>query len=293
MDSTKNNLIGSGFIMLAALLWGSGMAVRKLGIRSMEPLTQNAFRFLAALIFILIVLYFRHTTGKTEIHKLFLKEQIIAGIPIGLVYALGAMFQQMGLVTMTAGETGFLTSLYTILVPLMMRILFHEKVKMQIWVAACFSLMGLYLISDGFNLIAEPGILFILAGTAMYGIQIILIDRKVKDNDPFILVTVELAMGLAVNIIMAMLMGESTTVDIIIVSLPTILYTGVISLGVANLSQFVGQQRANPSIVAILCSFESLFAMLFGIVLLRETFTVRKIAGCSMFFVAVIISQVM
>ena len=84
--------------------------------------------------------------------------------------------------------------------------------------------------------------------------------------------------------------GEPFELNMISKAIIPILYTGVMSLGVANFCQFAGQRKVTPAVAAIVCSFESVCGLLFGILLLNETMTIMKLAWQSslpvLFFIA-------
>ena len=62
-------------------------------------------------------------------------------------------------------------------------------------------------------------------------------------------------------------------------------------MGVAYSLQIVGQKRVAPAAAALLMSLESVFAALFGWLLLHETMTGTEMLGCVLVFSAVVISQ--
>ena len=70
-----------------------------------------------------------------------------------------------------------------------------------------------------------------------------------------------------------------------------IMYAGVFSCGIAYTFQILGQQNTNPTVASILMSFESVFGVLTGIVILGNIPTVREAIGCVIMFTAIIISQ--
>ena len=78
----------------------------------------------------------------------------------------------------------------------------------------------------------------------------------------------------------------------VISALFPIIYTGVLSLGVANLLQFIAQKKANPSIAGIIMSLESVFGAGFAAIILRERMNAPQIAGCGLILLAIITSQI-
>lgn len=286
-----NNLTGTLYIVLAAALWGSSFAVRKIGMQSIGPLMMNACRFFLAFVFMFIVVTIKIYTGKDDRPcSAEIKKQIKAGIIIGVPYAFNVVFQQIGLNTVSAGETGFITSLYTVMVPVIGWLVFKTKVRVINWIAILLSGIGLYLVTNGgvsFNF----GMVMLFIGAICAAVQILLIGKYIDNNDPAILVTVQIGVGTIINLIMAVIMRESFQVHMIQESLWPIVYSGLASVGVANFCQFLGQKKVSPTTTAIACSLESVFGLLFGILLLGETMTIMKLCGCIVIFATVVMVQ--
>ncbi len=284
-------LTGTLLIVAATVLWGSSFAVRKAAMADMGPLMFNALRFFAAFIFMLIIFFLRRKFIEQEkqTDNAF-REQLKAGVIIGLLYAGGSVFQQLGLNLVSAGETGFVTSLYSVMVPVIARVVFKTKIRPVVWVAVVLSGMGLYFVTGG-GITANSGMLILLMCSFCFALQIIVISKFIKSNDALVLVIIQLGMGVLVNLAMAVITSEPFETDMIQGAIFPILYTGIMSLGVANFCQFAGQRRVSPAAAGIICSFESVFGLLFGIILLGETITAMKLAGCMFILIAVLLSQ--
>jgi drug/metabolite transporter (DMT)-like permease len=69
-------------------------------------------------------------------------------------------------------------------------------------------------------------------------------------------------------------------------------YAGFLSMGAAYSLQIIGQKYLEPSAASLIMSLESVFAVLFGWLLLKETMTLWEAIGCALVFAAVILSQV-
>ena len=70
-----------------------------------------------------------------------------------------------------------------------------------------------------------------------------------------------------------------------------LLFAGVVSSGIAYTLQIIGQKKTNPAIASLILSFESVFAVLTGYLILNETLTGREILGCILMFLAIIAAQ--
>ncbi len=289
--STAYRMIGVFLIIAATVLWGSSFAVRKAAMTDIGPLMFNSMRFFAAFVFMLVVFFVRKmfAGGDEQVNTPFGK-QIKAGIIIGMLDGVGTVFQQLGLSLVSAGETGFVTSLYSVMVPVLARILFKTKIRPVVWTAVAFSGIGLYLVTGG-GVTANSGMLILLAGSFCFALQIIAISKFIEGSDALLLVIVQMGVGAAVSLAMAVIAAEPFEINMVYEAAVPILYTGIMSLGVANFCQFAGQRRVSPTVAAIICSFESVFGLLFGIILLGESMTGMKLTGCVFILAAVLLSQ--
>ena len=91
------------------------------------------------------------------------------------------------------------------------------------------------------------------------------------------------------GILMCLFVGPNLE-DILNAAVP-ILYAGIMSCGVAYTLQIIGQKYTRPTIASLIMSLESVFAVLAGIVVLREIPTARETMGCVLMFLAIIIAQ--
>ena len=67
---------------------------------------------------------------------------------------------------------------------------------------------------------------------------------------------------------------------------------GVFSSGVAYTLQILAQKDSNPTVVTILLSLESVFAVIAGAIILKQQMTAREYIGCVIMFAAVILAQI-
>ena len=134
------------------------------------------------------------------------------------------------------------------------------------------------------------GDILILGAAAAFAVQIVLIDNLAQQLDglrlnciQFLVVTVLSALAAAFT--------ESPTWDGIIACALPLLYTGVLSSGVAFTLQILGQQHLPPEPASLIMSLESVFAVLAGWVLLGQTLSPTEALGSALVFAGVLLSQ--
>ena len=293
MRIPKAALKADGLLLLTAVIWGSAFSAQRSGMESIGPFAFNAVRFAVGALSVLPLLLFmkRRARGAgpsgSPRPKLALK-LAYAGIT-GAVLFFGTSFQQAGLVTTTAGNAGFITCLYVVLVPIA-GFAFGKRSGPRIWAGAVLALAGLYILSIGAGFSMERGDILELAGALFWTAHILVVGRFGGKMDGL-----ELAIGqYSVCSILSLggaLAFESAPFAGTLAAAVPILYGGIMSTGLAFTLQIFAQKTAHPAHASIILSLESLFAAIGGILLLGEPLTARLAIGGALMLTGTIVSQ--
>lgn len=285
-------------LLLAAFIWGTAFVAQSVGMDFVGPHTFGGIRFTLGGIVLLPVIALRTRRGadSTAAHIARLgspakawRATIIAGVCCGIALFCASTMQQMAMITVDSGKAGFVTSLYIVLVPVL-GLLIGRKLTPMIAISVLMAAAGLYLLcmSGGFAL--ETTDLLLLGSALFFAIQILAVDHFVTSVDPVRLSCAQFFVDGVLGII-CMFLFEQPSLEAIWACLGPILYAGVLSSGVAFTLQVVGQQHTPPAAASLLMSFESVFSVLAGAVMLGETLTTREGMGCVVMFAAILISQ--
>ena len=301
----KSNL----FLFLAAIIWGFAFVAQVEVAGLIGDMSFNGVRcLLGAFSLIPVILIF-------EREKLSLTQwtpYIKYGLLCGTVLFAATNLQQRGIVLMnSAGKAGFLTGLYTVLVPVISVIFLKKKSSLNIWIGAVLAVLGLSLLclpgsnsSVGTSALDQiVGTIITLIGAVFWALHILLIDRLAYDLSPIKFSASQFFIcGLLSMIGAAIFEIESIPALIEQVSAVKwpILYGGLMSVGIAYTCQVVGQRDANPTAAAIILSTESVFSalgeMLFYCIIVRdpefEMMSVVGWIGCLIMFAGIVLSQV-
>ena len=280
----------SGVIALsgATVIWGSAFIAQSVGMDKIGPFTFQAVRCFLAVVF-LFPASALFSKGKPFWKSWADPALWRSGVICGLALFAASSLQQTGLVYTDAGKAGFLTAMYIVFVPFL-GLFLGQKPGRNALLSLIPAIVGLYLLSctsvSGIN---KGDVLLLLCAVA-FSVQILLIDRHCAGLDGLKLNCIQ-ALVVAVLSVPWALLTETVDASLIASCWLPLGYAGVLSMGVAYTLQIVGQKRVAPSAAALLMSLESVFAALFGWLLLHETMTKAEELGCVLVFAAVIISQ--
>lgn len=299
MDNTKNNqrnnLIGAVLLTLCAVIWGSSFVAQTTGAEYVGPFTFISLRsFLGSVFLIPVILVFDSVKKRKGTYKKPTKEEnkylLFGGIACGVALCVASSLQQLGIDKGTQpGRAGFITALYILMVPIF-SIFLKKKIRPIIWLCVALSILGLYLLCVTDSKIQSSD-LYVLACAVCFAVHILIIDKVSPKVDG---VKLSFVQFLVCGIIAAvpMLLTEKVSVELIKGAAVSIAYSGIMSSGVAYTLQILGQQRmTQPTVASMLMSLESVFAVLTGMVVLRQIPTSREAIGCVLMFAAIIIAQ--
>ena len=286
------------FLMLTAIIWGTAFVAQRQGMSSIGPFMFSALRMYLGTITLIPIIYITLYMAKSKKNympksvseeKAANKLLMQGGLWCGLIIFFAANFQQVGLVSTSAGKTAFITTLYILLVPII-GIFLKRKLHWYIWLAVAMGTIGLYFlcITDSFTI--AFGDLVILIGAFFWALHILFMDYYA----PRVMVTKLIAIQFFISGTLSLIVSfftEPFLFEGLMGAMPTIVYTGIMSSGLAFTFQGLGQKDANPTTASIILSTEALFGAVAGYLFLAEVFTQREFLGCVLMFSAVIISQ--
>lgn len=284
----KKQLSGGIALLGATVIWGSAFIAQSVGMDKIGPFTFQAVRCFLAVVFLFpaSALFSR---GKPFWKSWADPALWRSGVICGLALFAASSLQQIGLVYTDAGKAGFLTAMYIVFVPFL-GLFVGRKPGRNALLSLIPAIVGLYLLSctsvSGIN---KGDVLLLLCAVA-FSVQILLIDRHCAGLDGLKLNCIQ-ALVVAVLSVPWALLTETVDASLIAACWLPLGYAGVLSMGVAYTLQIVGQKGVAPSAAALLMSLESVFAALFGWLLLHETMTRAELLGCALVFAAVVISQ--
>lgn len=284
----KTKIKSTFLLFLTAMIWGFAFVAQKVGAEFVGAFTFNGIRFMLGTVSLIpvILLFEREKLDKTKI-----KNILIPGLLAGTVLFIASTLQQYGVeITGSAGKAGFLTGLYTVLVPLI-RFVMGKKTSIFTLFGAVFAVVGLFfLCMTGDELTFGMGDVVLIIGAFFWAGHILVVDKYVNDISPLKFSLVQFLVCGILSLIFALFLEDIEFSAIKSAGVP-ILYGGIMSVGVAYTCQILGQRDADPTFASIVFSTESVFSAIGGAILLNEIMSGRGYLGCVLIFIGIVLSQ--
>jgi drug/metabolite transporter (DMT)-like permease len=217
------------------------------------------------------------------------RDGFAAGALLGLLLAAGYAFQTAGLERTTVSSTGFITGMYVVLTPLIAVLLFRSPIGPPVWGGVLLSTVGLTMLS-GIDAGAAIGDLLVLAGAAVYSLQIVLMERFAPRYDAIAFTLVEMAAAFVGLGVVALALGD--------VSVPrgwtvwgALLVTGVFASALAFLVQTWAQRRTSATRTALVFALEPVWAAFFGYTLDGDRLGSWGWGGCAAIMAGIVLAE--
>ena len=285
----KEQICGSLQLLAATLIWGCAFVAQSVGMDHVGPMTFQAARSVLAVLAMVAVIFVMDRDKKQFLPRWRDASLWKTGILCGVAMFAAQGLQQMGLVHTEPGKAGFITAMYIVLVPVL-GLFLKRKCGWRVWVSVVLAVIGLYLLSCVGVATVNIGDVMILISAGCFAVQIVLIDVLAQGMDGLRLNCVQFLVVTVLSTIAALL-TESPSLPALANCAVPLLYTGILSSGAAFSLQILGQQKLPPEPASLIMSLESVFAVLFGWLLLGQTLSPIEGIGCALVFAGVILCQ--
>ena len=294
-------------LLLTAMIWGAAFVAQDVAADALEPFTFNGLRMVLAALTLVPVIAFRHAAAckaaaaagadakavkptllpQDSAQRRFL---LLGGLACGVMLALGSGFQQLGInAGVQAGKAGFITALYIVLVPLT-GLFFGKRPTLLVWVAVVLSAIGLYLLCMQGGFVLESGDVLLLLCALSFTGHILVVDHVGAKVDGVKLSCIQFAVTAVICLTIAAFTEHPTWEAVKTAAIP-ILYAGILSGGVGYTLQIVAQKDIDPTIASLIMCLESVFAVLFGWLLLGDSMSLREYLGCAIMMGGIVLAQ--
>ena len=234
------------------------------------------YRYLfAVLIYGLWLKLFKHISFKISLKELFIL------FVFGIIFSLSSVFLFGAFTYIPSGLACTILFAYPLIVALISRIFFKERLPKIIWLALCFVIFGIVLLYDGGTVSLNiKGVILVLLSALSYAIYMVGIKHAstIKHIKPDKLTFYVMLFGLSVYIWNLKFCTElqplynwfTVICALGLAVFPTIISLETITFGI----KFIGATKT-----AIIGALEPLTALFFGVLLFGETLSLKVICG--------------
>ncbi len=286
MNRVRANLL----LIVIALIWGSAFVAQSRGMADVGPMLFTGVRFLIGALVVLPLAWLESRSLKAQDKALGRADALkIAGL--GLLLLMGAAMQQIGIVYTTVTNAGFLTALYVPLVPCLGWLMTRHLPHWSVWPGALACLIGAFLLSGAHQLHIGLGDTWIIASALPWSLHVLMVGRVAdRMSAPFGVACGQFIVCGLLALTWALAFEPVSWTGLMAAGGP-ILYTGVMSVGIAFTGQVIAQRHAHAADAAIILSAETLFAAIFGYVLMGDRLSDAGLAGCGLILASLLLIQ--
>jgi drug/metabolite transporter (DMT)-like permease len=211
------------------------------------------------------------------------------GVLLGLLLAAGYVLQTAGLERTTVSSTGFITGLYVVLTPLLALAIFRARIGVAAWGGVVLATAGLAMLS-GIHAGSVGGDLLVLAASAVYSLQIVLLERYAWRVDAVAFTFVEMAAAFVGLLVVAVALGD--------LHVPhgwtvwgALLVTGVFASALGFLVQAWAQRTTSATRTALAFSLEPVWTAFFGYTLSGDRLGAMGWGGCAAIMAGIVLAE--
>ena len=212
-----------------------------------------------------------------------------AGALAGSLVGAGYVLQTAGLQRTLVSSTGFITGMYVVLTPLIALALFRARIGVLTWAGIGLATAGLALLS-GVHAGSVVGDALVLAGAAVYSLQIVLMERYAPRYDAIAFTLVEMLAAFGGLAVVAAALGD--------LRMPhgwtvwgALVVTGVFASALGYLAQTWAQRRATATQTALAFTLEPVWTAFFGFTLAGDRLGAVAWLGCVLIMAGIGIAE--
>ena len=280
MAMSKNILRSTLELILAGVLWGFGFVANVWCLSALSPSSIVFYRFVisgALGLLLFPILKVNRADIRTEF-----RISIFAGVSLGLCLFL----QTWGLQYTTATNSGFITTLYVVIVPIISWLSLKEKLAKYHWYFVVLALFGTMLVVHLQTLELNKGDLLTFLCAIVASVQIVYISQvSGRSRSPFVFNTFQSLWAGAPYILFLAKPGEILHWDL--GRMDSKAWMGFLSLTFCSTSlafflQIRAQKYLSSSHASLLYLLESPFSFLFAYFLLSERMSRVQFLGAGL-----------
>jgi drug/metabolite transporter (DMT)-like permease len=280
-EAGMNRFKAAVLLLTTTFFWGVTFTVVKQAIESVDVFVFLSQRFMLAFVLILPVCMLK---GK-NLDARTLRQGCIMGVLLFGSYA----FQTVALLYTSASNTGFLTGLNVVLVPLLSSLMLRHRIPRMIKIAVALSLAGLFLLCGNGGFAFNGGDILAATCAVCVSLHLIYTGEYARTSDYYWLTTVQLGVVAALSVVCAVTRGKQ-----VLIWYPHLLWPLLICAVIATVFAFLVQtsmQRfISHSNTALIFCTEPVFAAAYAWFAINERLGLYGLAGAVLILGGMLVS---
>ncbi|MFZ5590447.1 MAG: DMT family transporter [Bacillota bacterium] len=269
-------------LIFVTFVWGTTFVVVQNVLSDIGPYYFLAIRFTMASA-LLAFFYYR------RLKQLDLSFAI-AGIITGTVLFSGYAFQTIGLKYTTAANSGFITGLCVVFVPLILSLYRRKIPQLPLAGGVLLAATGLGLLSLGNQFSLNYGDILTFFCAIGFALHILAVAHYTRFYSPELLTILQIAVVAVLSALFACTL-ETPPPRLTLNVWLALLVTAVLGTALAFLIQNKVQKFTSPVHTAVIFTAEPVFAALTAYIVNNEQFTTRKLVGCALILTGMLLCE--
>jgi drug/metabolite transporter (DMT)-like permease len=269
-------------LLLICAIWGTTFALLRDVLRTLHPFELMALRFTIASI-LLVAVYWRRLWPVR-------RRWLLDGLWLGVWLTAGYLTQLIGLRTVSASRSAFITSMTIAIVPFIAYFILRTRPVLGEALGVLLAAAGLAMLSADAGFALTPGELWNLACAAAFAVHIVLTNSLAKRSPAIPLAVLQVSVPAAAGWALVAARGGLSVAPR---EIPwgVLVYLGVLATAFILVLQTWALARTSSVKAGVLYATEPVFAALFAASFFGERMTHRELAGAALILGGVIVSE--
>jgi len=278
-------------LALSSAIWGFGFIATRWTLTTYDSFWATALRFTLAATLSLPFLFYKKSFTR--------KNNILLKSAISSVFLLGTLlFQTWGLSYTTVAKSGFITTLYALLIPLITMLFAGKRYRSSFWMLILLSLVGMAFMCNLEVKDLNVGDFLTLLCSFSAAFHIMYISKVAAHiESPIEFNFLQNVFVAIFSLVLAFLLkGTVSLAPLLVYESPVVkglLFLGIISSMISFSIQVVAQKKIPSHIAGLIFLMESPFAAVFGYFVFKESLNPLNIVGAILVMLSVILVPVL
>lgn len=266
----KKQYFGDFLMLITTIFWGGGSVFSKQLLGELDEFTVLALRFIIG--FFICLLGFRKKMKNIR------KKTVWNSCLLGTILFLSFLAMMFGVRITSASNSGFIMSLSVIFVPVILFLVERKGISLKEIISIAITVFGVGILCLEKNASFNTGDFLTLICAIIYAVHIIVMEKKVKDDDPIQIGILQLLWA-GILCLICSLIFETPGLPVTGMGWLELLYLGVLCTGCGFLFQSIAQTKTSATHISMIYAALPAFVAIYSLIFCGESISGRRIVG--------------